>query len=267
MNDIKIMSNWISGFSNVPYNYSPLENLTSIDSFFQDKSTDNIDVLQMIELKEEVINILQGKEVIDWDEDEEDEEGKKEKEDNEINKIMSIIQENVDNFNQKQIELKKINESFQKELKIIQDNANTVDNMIDFIKSLPNEQKDEVLMKDIIDKMKVLCKTIMNNEKIKKIKGDYIKSRKEIQKYIQLIKQINKFNVCNICPLCFTNTVDHFLDPCGHSFCKECILKTIGKKEDKDLYTIGRDENINCSFCRRQWRHRPNYPNDLKQFP
>ena len=172
MNDIKIMSNWISGFSNVPYNYSPLENSTSIDSFFQDKSTDNIDVLQMIELKEEVINILQGKEVIDW---EEDEEGKKEKEDNEINKIMSIIKENVDIFNQKQIELKKINESFQKELKIIQDNANTVDNMIDFIKSLPNEQKDEVLMKDIIDKMKVLCKTIMNNEKIKKIKGDYIK--------------------------------------------------------------------------------------------
>ena len=72
--------------------------------------------------------------------------------------------------------------------------------MINFLKKLPEEQKNEESMKVIIENMNQLCKKIMNNDVINAIKERYIVKRKEIEKHIKFIKLLNNFNVCNSKP-------------------------------------------------------------------
>ena len=75
--------------------------------------------------------------------------------------------------------------------------------------------------------------------------------KKEDLTDIYVIKKVNNFNQCNICPLCFEKTVDHFIDPCGHTFCKDCIQK-LRKNKELDLYEIGRNDNSQCCFCKEK---------------
>ena len=72
-----------------------------------------------------------------------------------------------------------------------------------------------------------------------------------MEKYIYFIKKLNNFNQCNICPVCFTKTVDHFIDPCGHTFCKDCI-QSLRNNPNQDLYEIGRNDNSQCCYCREK---------------
>ena len=65
------------------------------------------------------------------------------------------------------------------------------------------------------------------------------------ERLITFIKKVNNLNQTNICPLCFTNTVDHFVDPCGHTFCKS-IHNHLKKNQQND---IGRIDNSQCCFC------------------
>ena len=51
-----------------------------------------------------------------------------------------------------------ISEEFQKELQILRNNVSTVENMINFLKKLPEEQKNDESMKVIIENMNQLCK-------------------------------------------------------------------------------------------------------------
>ena len=64
---------------------------------------------------------------------------------------------------------------------------------------------------------------------------------------------MNNFNVSNTCPICLTNPVDHFMDPCGHTICKDCLLNTFKRNGNStDIYAIGRGDDFHCSFCREK---------------
>jgi len=39
------------------------------------------------------------------------------------------------------------------------------------------------------------------------------------------------------------------MNPCGHTFCKEC-LKRAFNKDDVTLYEIGRNNHAHCLICR-----------------
>ena len=90
----------------------------------------------------------------------EEKEEKEEKED--IDELYEEIKEMIPVFNKNQEELHQISEEFQKELQILRNNVSTVENMIDFLKKLPEEQKNEESMKVIIENMNQLCRKIMN---------------------------------------------------------------------------------------------------------
>tara|TARA_B100000575_G_C23098658_1_gene633793 strand:- start:171 stop:935 length:765 start_codon:yes stop_codon:yes gene_type:complete len=242
-------SNWSSNFAAIQHTYIPTsgEN-TNIDDLFKKKEED-INVIKMIEVKDEIVDLIHKKEEIEFTEEEKKiiQEGNDEDTDNFIGKIKEYIQE----FIQLQGELNQLNDNFKGEIKILQDNISTLDNMIRFIEKLPEEHKDETIMKTIIESMNELSNKIMKNDKLKETRKEYIQKRKEIEKYIYFIQKLNNFNQCNICPVCFTNTVDHFVDPCGHTFCKDCI-KTLRKNPEVDLYEIGRNDNSQCCFCRER---------------
>ena len=253
--------NWISNFAPVcQHSFMGLDNSTNIDDLFQKEEDSS--VIKMIELKGEVLSLIQGKEEFDLLKEEQKEikeEGEKKETITELSELIQKIQTYIDKFNSIQKELNECNKNFQSEVTLLKKNVSTIETMIDFIKKIPNDQKNQENMKTIIDQMNKLSKTIMDNKNIKKIRKEYVQKRKEAEKIIQLIKKVNNLNHCNVCPLCFTNPVDHFTDPCGHTFCKECIQKTLQEDGPEiNLYEIGRNKEVQCCFCRERIK-RPLY--------
>ena len=242
-------SSWMSNFAGINHTYLPTED-TNIDDLFKKKEEDT-NVIKMIELKELLLDLIQGKEEIDLTEEEKKEKEGGGEDKKEMDTIVERIKEFMKEFIQLQDKLNQINERFQMEIRLLQQNISTIENMIGFLQKLPNEHKDETIMKSIIDSMNQLSQKILKNDKIKGIKEEYVQQRKEVEKYIYFIKKLNNFNQCNICPVCFTKTVDHFIDPCGHTFCRDCI-QSLKKSPELDLYEIGRNDNSQCCYCRER---------------
>ena len=246
------MSDWnVNNFASIAQD-DMMNNSTTIDQLFYQKNED-INVVKMLELRGEILSLIEGKDEFDCTEKEKEEiqeKGGKEDLKKEITDFMDKIQKYIENFNILQKELEECNETFQKEERLLRKNVSTTDTMIEFIKKIPEDQKDQENIKLIIEQMNVLSKSIMDNQKMKDIREEYLKKRKESEKMIQIIKKLNHLNHVNICPLCFTNPVDHFADPCGHTFCKECIQRHIRRNTEIDLYEVGRNDGSQCCFCR-----------------
>jgi len=246
------MSDWnVNNFASIAQD-DMMNNSTNIDQLFYQKNED-INVVKMLELRGEILSLIEGKDEFDCTEKEKEEiqeKGGKEDLKKEITDFMDKIQKYIEEFNKLQKELEKYNETFQKEERLLRKNVSTTDTMIEFIKKIPEDQKDQENIKLIIEQMNVLSKSIMDNQKMKDIREEYLKKRKESEKMIQIIKKLNHLNHVNICPLCFTNPVDHFADPCGHTFCKECIQRHIRRNTEIDLYEVGRNDGSQCCFCR-----------------
>jgi hypothetical protein len=246
------MSDWnVNNFASIAQD-DMMNNSTTIDQLFYQKNED-VNVVKMLELRGEILSLIEGKDEFDSTEEEKKEikkEGEKDDLKKEISDFTGKIQTYIEEFNKIQKELDECNDKFQKEARLLQKNVSTTDTMIEFIKKIPEDQKDQENMKQIIDQMNVLSKSIMDNQKMKDIRKEYIQKRKDAEKMVQVIKKLNHLNHANICPLCFTNPVDHFVDPCGHTFCKECIQRHLRRNPELDLYEIGRNDGSQCCFCR-----------------
>jgi len=133
------------------------------------------------------------------------------------------ISELYDTFKKQYLEEQKNYLSAEKNLnKLITEsksNINKLDLIIKFMNELKeNDKEDETL----IECLKQKSKSIEENDKIIEAKKEYIKSRKNIVIYLDFIKKINCMNISNSCPLCLTNTVNIYLNPCGHTCCHDC---------------------------------------------
>jgi len=248
--------NWIDNFAPAPNNTTiSMNNYSNIDDLFTNKQNEDKNAIKMLELKGEILSLMNGTDDFDLLEDEKESIDKEREEPsllNEINEINTKIQSYLEKFTIVQKELNQCNNDYKNEISKLKKNISTTDSMIDFIQKLPEEHKDKDNIKIIIDQMNILSKNILDNEKIKEIRKIYIEKRKEAERLITFIKKLNNMNQTNICPLCFTNTVDHFVDPCGHTFCKDCIQTHMGKKDDVDLYKLGISDNSQCCFCRER---------------
>ena len=237
------MSTWVPTYENVSGNFMPQElmgdNFTSIDELFNIK--DDPTIQNLIKLKESTLDILQNKSDLDLDIDKNDYKNE------EIDQLIEQFKKLLPEFDEKQNELQQIDESFKKEVESIRTNMKIIDAQIEFLRKLPKDYNNEDLIKEIVEKMNDYSKNIQENEKIKRIKDEYEKKRKEIQKYIYLIRKMNNFNSANMCPVCFTNQVDHFIAPCGHTYCKPCLEKMISAE---NIYEITYDSTHKCSICR-----------------
>lgn len=67
----------------------------------------------------------------------------------------------------------------------------------------------------------------------KNVDGKRTALEEEINKSLAKLTILSKsYNIIknttmgHICPICLTNEVDRFCDPCGHSFCSKCIQST-----------------------------------------
>ena len=106
------------------------------------------------------------------------------------------------------------------------------------MKQIEEDYKINNSIKDIINKLNDYSKQILENNKLKNTKDKYITKRKELNSYLYFIQKLNKWNICSICPICITNKIDSYCNPCGHTSCKGRLERSSEANHNK------------CAICR-----------------
>ena len=181
--------------------------------------------------------------------------------DEKIEGIIKDINNYIKQFEKIQEEIYEIDKELKKEIESINKNINKLDNIIQFllnldIKGSDNNEEDKD-MKNMVESIKIVSKKISKTENFNELKKKYVAKRKELNKYIHLLKNINKLNISNRCPICMDSILDNYLDPCGHTMCKSCIERSIKRHNNHltdniqlDIYSI-RDHHTPCPICRK----------------
>ena len=156
------------------------------------------------------------------------------------NVLVDALSEFIKEFKIKQDELVNDEKELVEEIDKTRDDINIIKGMMEKTKKM---MKKYDLNKDIIDTMGELGKSIREKSNINTIKEKYIKSRKDILLYLDIIKNINCLNLGNTCSLCLINNVDVYFQNCGHTACQECA--------DRLVEYDGGIDKARCSFCRK----------------
>lgn len=114
----------------------------------------------------------------------------------------------------------------------------------EYFNSSESKENIDIIIKNVdsvIDKIK-------NNNKLKFAKDNYINSRTKMLSYFELVKYLNKDNLGSTCSLCFSNQVNHFFIPCGHTLCSSCKNNLELKQFDNCIYCRKKIDNINSLY-------------------
>ena len=142
------------------------------------------------------------------------------KEDN-VKKCSDMFDEFIKDYKKKQEHYLECKNKFQDEINRSKNNIKKLDLIIQFIRELDKDCNDQET-EELLNSLKILSNKIENDKNIITARTEYIKSRKDIENNLNLIKKINSMNMSNTCPLCLTNQVNIYLNPCGHTCCEEC---------------------------------------------
>ena len=132
-----------------------------------------------------------------------------------------------------QIELNNTNNSI-KSLESYSNIAKKLEN--EYVNSSDSKQNINV----ILDNINEIVEKMRDNTRLNQAKQNFFNSRKKMLSYIQFVKFINKDNLGSTCSLCFSNQVNHYINPCGHTICGSC-------KDNLDVKSYD-----SCVFCRKQ---------------
>ena len=146
-------------------------------------------------------------------------------------------------FHKIQNEFIEIDNTLITECKKTTEQIKNLENMINFTSKLDKNYKEDKIMEEIIERINLLATKIENNNDLENAKKEYIKKRIEINKYLDMIKSLNNLNISNICPLCLTNKIEVYINPCGHCSCTAC--------KDRLLQYEGSCNNAKCFICRK----------------
>ena len=221
--------------------YNPIMG-TSLDSLCSSNVDHESPQQKILDMKDSLIDVINGKhhEIVM--------EGEK---NSDINELISKVRDCVKQIIPIQEELTIIDDEFQKELASIKEKMNIMDDMIDFLKKRPsNNTSDDPLIENIVRDMNKIGENILKNQTIQEIKEKYAKKKVELQPCLSLISEINQLNHSNICGLCLSKPVDHYINSCGHTACYDCFNKSL---KDDTVETLNQRNNgrHNCPFCRK----------------
>ena len=146
-------------------------------------------------------------------------------------------------FHKIQDEFIEIDNTLILECKKTTEQIKNLENMINFTSKLDKNYKEDKIMEEIIERINLLATKIENNNDLESAKKEYIKKRIEINKYLDMIKSLNNLNISNICPLCLTNKIEVYINPCGHCSCTAC--------KDRLLQYEGSCNDAKCFICRK----------------
>ena len=133
--------------------------------------------------------------------------------------LIKLFNQFVVKFKKHQTELIDTENVLLKEMEKNRQDIKLIETMMENVKIL---QKDYPGETDVTEKINELGKSIRDNSKIKLTRKKYITARKVINSDFNFVRYINRFNKNNTCVFCYSNSVDVFFDPCGHTCCREC---------------------------------------------
>ena len=206
---------------------------------------DNIEPLYISEIKDMKNNIL---DILNHRSDFKDEEYDEDKYENkEIDELYEKINSIHEEFQVFQERLFISEENLKNEIKTLDSNIKKLEDFIKFLESLSSIDYADI--KIIIKNINDLSSKLSNVESFKKAKKDYATERKNIQKYIYFLRKVNKLNVTNMCVVCMETPVTHFINPCGHTFCKKCLENHLEMEDINNTDSIANDKK--CPVCRK----------------
>jgi len=223
-------------FSNpygIPLDHDPISTLNNITE-------------EPIKIKENLLNTMTNSQVIHIDDSE--------FVDKEIDDIILKLKEFSKSFDCLQKDLDKSLSIYNESLKGTKEDINKINSSINFINTCnpinptnlinptnPTNNTDEKV-KQIIESLKDYIQEIGKNNKLKVAKENYLQKRKLLNRHIYLINSINQWNSSAICPICITDRIDSYCNPCGHTACRCCL--------DKNSNVINNVNHNKCPICR-----------------
>ena len=189
---------------------------------------------ESIKIRDNLLNILNNKEILPIDDPE--------FKDEEIDDIISKIKGFGENFISLQNDLDKAQKDYEEYIKYTKENIQKINSSIEFIKNCNKEYESDEKVKTIIDSLVEYIKVVDENDKLKEYKELYIQKRKLFNKHLYLINTINNWNITAICPICITDKIDSYCNPCGHTACRKCL--------DKSSNIVNNVNHNKCPICR-----------------
>ena len=225
-------------FSSLNYDDEPLDMFSSMNNI-GNNITEPVCIAnnlteEPIQIRDNLLNILNNKEILPIDDPE--------FKDEEIDDIVSKIKGFGENFISLQKDLDIAYQKYEEASKTTQENIQKINNSIQLIKTCSKEYDSDSNTKSIIDSLKDYIKTIDENDKLSVVKKEYIQKRKLLNKHIHLINSINSWNTSAICPICITDKIDSYCNPCGHTACRKCL--------DKNSNIVNNVNHNKCPICR-----------------
>ena len=156
-----------------------------------------------------------------------------------IDNMCNIYGDFINKYREEQEKYFKCEKDFNNEIEKSKSEIKKLDLIVKFMNEIDQGACNDLLIEDTIDNLKKISIEIDNNSNLEKTRKEYILSRININKYLKMIKKINNMNVSNVCPLCLTNTVSLYLNPCGHTCCDECYERLVSNQDRK------------CFLCRQ----------------
>lgn len=225
-------------YSSLNYDGEPVEMFSNINTI-GNNITEPVCIAnnlkeEPIKIRDNLLNILNNKDVLPID----DPDFKYE----EIDDIVSKLKEFSRNFNILQKDLDKSYQKYNECVETTKVNIKKINDSIELIKTCNKEYEIDEKVKTIIDSLVDYIKSIEENDKLNETKREYINSRKQLNKHLYLINTINNWNTSAICPICLTDKIDSYCNPCGHTSCRKCL--------DKNSNIINNTNHNKCPICR-----------------
>ena len=165
--------------------------------------------------------------------------------DKDIDEILEKIEKKIPKIMELQNELDILYKEYLNQYESCSKDVRTIEQSMKFLKDIEGNYDKCEEAKTIIDSMNKYTASMLKNEKLTDAKEKYIKKRKELNSCIYFVQKLNQWNTSNMCSMCFTERVDVFCNPCGHTGCRKCFEKNRNHSNVNNL-----NNNNKCPFCR-----------------
>lgn len=140
-------------------------------------------------------------------------------------KINNDIMEVFTEFEKLQSNTIKLEKDYEISLENLKKDIEKLQKFQDFI-SCKTFKDDKKLLSSLTSNIEDICKNMLDNNEHENMRDLLHKNNITISMYLQkFIKPLNKGNIGSTCNFCMTNNVDSFINPCGHTGCKECLSR------------------------------------------
>jgi len=247
----------LSGFDNgaptqyAPFNISPMNIDVSADADAGDTISDkNLKSDQNLAPLAKVIKKLRldihDFSTKDWDEINEDikKKGNHRTQEQEQEHDHTSIINSIDNV---RIKITKVHREYlsteSRLVKAFNQNKEFNNKVSDFSDFLEGYNDKEYNIEELNTQLLDLINKNNDDNNLRKLISDFVEKRDEFTKLLRATRVIQELQTTPCCPMCLTAPLDSFVNPCGHTGCKDCLIRSIQNNNS--------NMNLNCPICRK----------------